>query len=55
MTHNLLVRLFGQMALVAVVIGTSLSVSSTERIDLLLVLSTSITWAFVPVLQLLTG
>ena len=43
------------MALVAVVIGTSLSVASTERIDIFLVLSTSLSWAFVPVLQLLTG
>jgi hypothetical protein len=43
------------MLLVALVIGTSLSVVSTERIDILLVLSTSVSWAFVPVLQLLTG
>ena len=43
------------MVLVTLVIGTSLSVVSTERIDIFLVLSTSVSWAFVPVLQLLTG
>ena len=48
-------RLVGRMALVALVIGTSLTVSATERIDLWLVLSTSSSWVFVPVLQLLTG
>lgn len=55
MPDNLLVRLVGRMALVALVIGTSLSVSATGRIDLWLVLSTSLGWGFVPALQLLTG
>lgn len=44
-----------QMALVALVIGLSLSAAATERVDLGLVLSTSLAWSFVPVLQLLTG
>ena len=43
------------MSLVAVVIGTSLGVGATERIDFFLVLSTSASWVFVPLLQLLTG
>ena len=43
------------MALVALVIGTSLGAAATERIDLRLIASTSAAWAFVPVLQLLTG
>jgi hypothetical protein len=52
---NLPVLLLGRMALVALVIGTSVSVSSTERIDVSLLLSGWIAWSFVPVLQLLTG
>lgn len=43
------------MTLVALVIGVSLAAGSTERIDAGLVLSTSLAWSFVPVLQLLTG
>ena len=55
MPDNLPVRLVGRMAFVALVIGTSLAVSSTERIDLSVVLSTTTTWTFVPLLQLATG
>jgi hypothetical protein len=52
---NRAVRLLGQMTLVALVIGVSLSAASTERVDFRLVLSTSLAWSFVPALQLLTG
>lgn len=48
-------RLAGRMALVAVIIGTSVTVSATERVTLSLVLAGTIGWSFVPVLQLLTG
>ena len=44
-----------RMALVAVIIGTSVTVSATERVTLSLVLAGAIGWSFVPVLQLLTG
>jgi hypothetical protein len=47
--------LLGRMALVALVIGTSVTVSATERVTLSLVLAGAIGWSFVPVLQLLTG
>lgn len=43
------------MALVALVIGTAVAASATERVTLSLVLTGAIGWAFVPVLQLLTG
>lgn len=49
------VRLFGRMILVALVIGTSVTVSATERVTLSLVVAGAIGWSFVPVLQLLTG
>jgi hypothetical protein len=49
------VKVFGRMALVALVIGTSVTVSATERVTLSLVLAGTIGWSFVPVLQLLTG
>lgn len=48
-------RLAGRMALVAVVVGTSVTVSATERVTLSLVLAGTIGWSFVPLLQLLTG
>jgi hypothetical protein len=43
------------MALIALVIGTSLTVSATERVTLSLVLAGAIGWSFVPLVQLLTG
>ena len=48
-------RLLARMLLVALVIGTSLTVASTERITLSLVAVGTAGWIFVPVLQLLTG
>lgn len=48
-------RLLGQMALVALVIGTSVAAASTERITASLVLTSALAWAFVPALQLMTG
>lgn len=53
--HNPPVRLLGTMGLVAVIIGTSVSVAATERIDWSLMLTSSLAWSFVPILQLLTG
>jgi hypothetical protein len=47
--------LLGRMMLVALVIGTSMTVSATERVTLSLVVSGAIGWSFVPLLQLLTG
>lgn len=47
--------MLARMALVAVIIGTSVTVSATERVTLALVLAGSIGWSFVPLLQLLTG
>ena len=47
--------LVARMALVALVIGTSVSVAATERVTFSLVAGGFIGWAFVPVLQLLTG
>jgi len=49
------VRVVARMALVALVIGTSVTVSATERVTLSLVLAGTIGWSFVPVLQVLTG
>ena len=49
------VILLGRMALIALLIGTSLSAAATERVDIWLVLSATLAWSFVPVLQLLTG
>jgi hypothetical protein len=49
------VRVVGRMALVALVIGTAVTVSATERVTLSLVLAGGIGWSFVPVLQALTG
>ena len=47
--------LLARMALVALVIGTSVTVAATERLTLSMVISGSLGWAFVPLLQLLTG
>jgi hypothetical protein len=47
--------LLGRMALVALIIGTALTASATERVTVSLVLAGFIGWSFVPVLQLLTG
>jgi hypothetical protein len=49
------VKVVGRMALVALVIGTSVTVSATERVTLPLVVAGTIGWSFVPLLQLLTG
>lgn len=43
------------MALVALVIGTSVAAAATERVTISLVVTSTVAWAFVPVLQLLTG
>lgn len=48
-------RLVGQMVLVALVIGTSVAAAATERVTLSLVLTSTLAWSFVPVVQLLTG
>lgn len=48
-------KVVGQMGLVALVIGTSVAAAATERVTIPLVLSSSLGWAFVPVIQLLTG
>ena len=53
--ENAGVRLAGRMALVAVVVGTSVTVSATERVTVSLVVAGTIGWSFVPVLQVLTG
>lgn len=43
------------MVLVAAVVGVSVTVTATERVDLWLVLSGVLGWSFVPALQLATG
>lgn len=43
------------MVLLSLVLGVSLSAAATERVDAGLVLSTSLGWSFVPLLQLVTG
>lgn len=48
-------RVAARMALVAAVIGTSVTVSATERVTLSLVLAGFLGWSFVPLLQLGTG
>ena len=47
--------LLGRMALVALIIGTSVTVSATERVSVSLVLAGAIGWSFVPLVQLCTG
>ena len=48
-------RVLGQMALVALVIGTSVAAASTQRVTASLVLTSTLAWAFVPLFQLGTG
>ena len=43
------------MALVALVIGTSVTAAATERVTISLVLTSALAWAFVPIMQLGTG
>ena len=43
------------MVLIAAVIGTSVTVTATERVDAWLVLAGLLGWSFVPLLQLVTG
>jgi len=43
------------MGLVALVIGTAVAAAATERVTIPLVLTSTLGWAFVPVIQLLTG
>lgn len=43
------------MVLTALVLGTAAAVAGTGRVTLSLVVSTTICWSFVPILQLLTG
>jgi hypothetical protein len=50
-----MLSLVGRMALVALVIGTAVTTSATERVTLSLVLAGAIGWSFVPLLQLFTG
>jgi hypothetical protein len=52
---NSRVQTLGRMALIALVIGTAVTVSATERVTISLVAAGAIGWSFVPVLQLLTG
>jgi hypothetical protein len=47
--------MLARMILVALIIGTCLTASATERVTMSLVLAGAIGWSFVPVLQLLTG
>jgi hypothetical protein len=55
MNYRTTTRLVGRMAVVALVIGTSVTASATERVTVPLVLAGALGWAFVPVLQLATG
>ena len=50
-----LTALLGRMALIAIVVGTAVTVSATERVTVSLVVGGAVGWSFVPVLQLLTG
>ena len=50
-----MLSLAGRMSLVALVIGTAVTASATERVTISLVLTGAIGWSFVPMLQLLTG
>jgi hypothetical protein len=43
------------MVLVALVIGASVSAAATERVTLSLILTSTLAWSFVPLLQLATG
>ena len=43
------------MALLALIIGTSVSAAATERVTIVQVLTSAVAWAFVPVIQLATG
>lgn len=45
----------GYMALTALVMGTAAAVLGTGRVTVPLVLSTTLVWSWVPVVQLLTG
>ncbi|HVL66070.1 MAG TPA: hypothetical protein VM364_02280 [Vicinamibacterales bacterium] len=47
--------LVAQMALIALVIGTSVTAAATGRVDASLVLSGFAAWSFVPLVQMLTG
>ena len=47
--------LAGRMALVALVIGTSVTASATERVTISLAVTGAVGWSFVPILQLVTG
>jgi hypothetical protein len=52
---NSRVILLGRMALVALVIGSATAIAATERVTFALVLAGASGWAFVPLLQALTG
>lgn len=47
--------LIGRMSLVALVIGTGVTASATERVTLSLVLAGAVGWSFIPILQFMTG
>ena len=49
------VAVLRHMALIAAVVGTSVTVTATEHVDAWLVLSGVAGWSFVPILQLATG
>lgn len=53
--ENSAVTLLGRMALVALVVGMSVTAAATERVDLLLTFSGVLAWSVVPVLQVFTG
>jgi hypothetical protein len=50
-----LLTLLARMGLVALILGTALTVAATERVTVPLVFAGTIGWSFVPLLQLLTG
>jgi hypothetical protein len=50
-----LAALLARMALIAIVIGTSVTISATERVNAAQVFGGAVGWSFVPLLQLLTG
>lgn len=52
---NFVVKLAARMALVALVIGTAVTVAAAGRVTIPLLITGVLGWSFVPVLQLLTG
>ena len=48
-------RVASRMFLIAIVIGTTTAIASTGRLTLSLLVSGTLCWSFVPILQLMTG